>query len=114
MRTTETTPSQTELQTAQRMKALEKATATRRALKLMREELKAGRIDAWELLRGEADSRWEQLAVTMEIGKLLKATLGLPDTAFYDSKGTLVFTKQGPYTDQAALAADIRHYALQG
>jgi cytochrome c biogenesis protein CcmG/thiol:disulfide interchange protein DsbE len=49
-----------------------------------------------------------------EIGKLLKATLGLPDTAFYDSKGTLVFTKQGPYTDQAALAADIRHYALQG
>ena len=47
-----------------------------------------------------------------DIGKLLKATLGLPDTAFYDSKGTLVFTKQGPYTNQADLAADIRHYAL--
>jgi cytochrome c biogenesis protein CcmG/thiol:disulfide interchange protein DsbE len=48
-----------------------------------------------------------------DIGKLLKATLGLPDTAFYDSKGTLVFTKQGPYTSQADIVADIRHYALQ-
>jgi cytochrome c biogenesis protein CcmG/thiol:disulfide interchange protein DsbE len=49
-----------------------------------------------------------------DIGKLLKATLGLPDTAFFDSKGTLVFTKQGPYTSQADLVADIRKYALQG
>jgi cytochrome c biogenesis protein CcmG, thiol:disulfide interchange protein DsbE len=48
-----------------------------------------------------------------DIGKLLKATLGLPDTAFYDTKGTLVFTKQGPYTSQADLVADIRHYALR-
>ena len=48
-----------------------------------------------------------------DIGKLLKATLGLPDTAFYDSKGTLVFTKQGPYTSRADLVADIRRYALQ-
>jgi cytochrome c biogenesis protein CcmG/thiol:disulfide interchange protein DsbE len=48
-----------------------------------------------------------------EIGKLLKATLGLPDTAFYDSKGALVYTKQGPYTSQADLIADIRRYALR-
>ena len=47
-----------------------------------------------------------------EIDYLLKATIGLPDTAFYDRKGRLVYTKQGPYTDQAQLAADIRRYAL--
>src|SRR2546423_1532852 len=47
-----------------------------------------------------------------EIAYLLKATIGLPDTAFYDRKGTLVYTKQGPYKDQAELAADIRRYAL--
>lgn len=49
-----------------------------------------------------------------DIGKLLKATLGLPDTAFYDSRGRLVFTKQGPYSDQAELRADIHRYALSG
>jgi cytochrome c biogenesis protein CcmG, thiol:disulfide interchange protein DsbE len=49
-----------------------------------------------------------------DIGKLLKATLGLPDTAFYDSKGSLVFTKQGPYSNQAELLADIHRYALSG
>ncbi len=47
-----------------------------------------------------------------DIGKVLKATLGLPDTAIYDSTGKLVFTKQGPYTSQADLVADIRRYAL--
>jgi cytochrome c biogenesis protein CcmG/thiol:disulfide interchange protein DsbE len=49
-----------------------------------------------------------------KIGGLLKATLGLPDTSFYDSVGDLVFTKQGPYADQAALLADLRRYALSG
>ncbi len=49
-----------------------------------------------------------------KIGAVLKATLGLPDTSFYDRSGQLVFTKQGPYTDQAALLADIRRYALSG
>lgn len=39
---------------------------------------------------------------------------GLPATAFYDSRGELVYLKQGPYTDSAALEADVRHYALQG
>lgn len=42
----------------------------------------------------------------------LGATLGLPDTAFYDRAGKLVYLKQGPYTDEAHLRADIRHYAL--
>jgi cytochrome c biogenesis protein CcmG/thiol:disulfide interchange protein DsbE len=34
-----------------------------------------------------------------------------PASAFYDSEGELVFTKQGPYDTQAALAKDIRRYA---
>jgi len=42
----------------------------------------------------------------------LGATLGLPDTAFYDRSGKLVYLKQGPYTSPADLQADVRHYAL--
>lgn len=38
---------------------------------------------------------------------------GFPDTAFYDSSGELVFLKQGPYTDEAELEADLRRYALK-
>ncbi len=47
-------------------------------------------------------------AIAREIG----ATLGLPDTAFYDRHGKLVFLKQGPYTDHSELKADVEHYAL--
>jgi thiol-disulfide isomerase/thioredoxin len=39
---------------------------------------------------------------------------GLPDTAFYDREGELVYLKQGPYTEDGELEADIRRYALQG
>lgn len=39
-------------------------------------------------------------------------TGGYPDTAFYDSKGELVYVKRGPYTDLAGLRADIERYAL--
>ena len=39
---------------------------------------------------------------------------GLPDTAFYDRAGKLVYLKQGPYRDDAELEADVRRYALQG
>lgn len=39
--------------------------------------------------------------------------IGFPDTAFYDRAGKLVHLKQGPYTDQAQLEEDIRHYALE-
>jgi cytochrome c biogenesis protein CcmG, thiol:disulfide interchange protein DsbE len=46
-----------------------------------------------------------------EIAGEIKATLGLPDTAFYDRNGKLVYTKQGPYSSQAQLVADIKRYA---
>lgn len=36
---------------------------------------------------------------------------GLPDTAFYDKSGKLVNLKQGPYTDDSELEADVRRYA---
>ena len=39
---------------------------------------------------------------------------GLPDTAFYDRNGKLVFLKQGPYTDTSELEADVRRYAREG
>ena len=39
---------------------------------------------------------------------------GLPNTFFYDRDGELVYTHQGPYTDEAALDADIEKYALSG
>ncbi len=47
-----------------------------------------------------------------DIGNAIGATLGLPDTAFYDSQGKLVYLKQGPYSDEAELRADIERYAL--
>jgi cytochrome c biogenesis protein CcmG, thiol:disulfide interchange protein DsbE len=37
---------------------------------------------------------------------------GLPDTAFYDNRGELVYLKQGSYDDAAELRADIERYAL--
>jgi thiol-disulfide isomerase/thioredoxin len=39
---------------------------------------------------------------------------GLPDTAFYDRDGKLLYLKQGPYVDDSELEADVRHYALEG
>jgi cytochrome c biogenesis protein CcmG, thiol:disulfide interchange protein DsbE len=38
--------------------------------------------------------------------------VGLPDTAFYDRSGKLVYVKQGPYVHGSELEADVRHYAL--
>jgi cytochrome c biogenesis protein CcmG/thiol:disulfide interchange protein DsbE len=50
-----------------------------------------------------------------EILDSLGATLGgLPDTAFYDPSGELVFLKQGPYSENSELEADVRRYALKG
>ena len=49
-----------------------------------------------------------------EIAAEIKATLGFPSTAYYDSRGELVFTHQGVYADQGELLADIRTYALGG
>jgi cytochrome c biogenesis protein CcmG/thiol:disulfide interchange protein DsbE len=42
------------------------------------------------------------------IADSLGASLGLPDTAFYDAGGKLVYLKQGPYADDSELAADVR------
>jgi thiol-disulfide isomerase/thioredoxin len=45
------------------------------------------------------------------IATLMKATLGFPSTAFYDSKGELVYTRQGGYANEEDLRADIGRYA---
>ncbi len=47
-----------------------------------------------------------------DIAASLGASLGYPDTAFYDRQGKLVYLKQGPYSDAAELRADIERYAL--
>ncbi|HEX5984389.1 MAG TPA: TlpA disulfide reductase family protein [Solirubrobacterales bacterium] len=39
---------------------------------------------------------------------------GLPDTAFYDRSGELLYLKQGPYSNHSELEADLRRYALDG
>ncbi|HEU4739395.1 MAG TPA: TlpA disulfide reductase family protein [Solirubrobacterales bacterium] len=39
--------------------------------------------------------------------------IGLPDTAFYDKSGELVYLKQGPYSDNSELEEDVRRYALK-
>jgi thiol-disulfide isomerase/thioredoxin len=46
-----------------------------------------------------------------EIASEIEAPVNFPATAFYDSGGELVFTHQGVYEDEAALAADIERYA---
>jgi thiol-disulfide isomerase/thioredoxin len=47
-----------------------------------------------------------------EIKESLGAGFGLPDTAFYDRRGELVYLKQGPYSDASELRDDIRRCAL--
>jgi thiol-disulfide isomerase/thioredoxin len=49
-----------------------------------------------------------------DLADSIGASLGLPDTAFYDNAGTLVYLKQGPYDDYAELKADIERFALSG
>lgn len=38
---------------------------------------------------------------------------GLPDTAFYDRAGKLLYLKQGAYAHESELEADVRRYALK-
>ncbi len=38
---------------------------------------------------------------------------GFPNTAFYDRSGQLAYLHKGQYSDEAALEADMRRYALQ-
>lgn len=47
-----------------------------------------------------------------EIGEALGTVGGLPDTAFYDAAGRLVYLKQGQYAHGSELEADLRRYAL--
>lgn len=46
-----------------------------------------------------------------EIGAEIGAPVNFPATAFYDSSGELVFTRQGQYRDEAQLAAEIDRFA---
>jgi cytochrome c biogenesis protein CcmG/thiol:disulfide interchange protein DsbE len=48
------------------------------------------------------------------IARSLGAEVGLPDTAFFDKQGKLVYLKQGPYAHDSELEEDVRHYALEG
>jgi cytochrome c biogenesis protein CcmG, thiol:disulfide interchange protein DsbE len=48
-----------------------------------------------------------------KIAASIGATLGFPDTAFYDRRGELVYLKQGPYSKPAELEADVKRYALE-
>lgn len=48
------------------------------------------------------------------ISESIGAALGMPDTAFYDESGELVYLKLGPYDDFAELRTDIERYALAG
>jgi cytochrome c biogenesis protein CcmG, thiol:disulfide interchange protein DsbE len=47
-----------------------------------------------------------------DIKESLGAGFGVPDTAFYDRKGELVYLKQGPYAKGSDLRADIERCAL--
>ena len=48
-----------------------------------------------------------------DIADSLDASFGLPNTAFYDAKGELVYLKQGPYSEDTELEADVKRYALE-
>jgi cytochrome c biogenesis protein CcmG, thiol:disulfide interchange protein DsbE len=45
-----------------------------------------------------------------DVSKVFNGDRAFPVTAFYESGGDLVFTKQGGYSSQAAIAKDIRQY----
>ncbi|HEY1853900.1 MAG TPA: TlpA disulfide reductase family protein [Solirubrobacterales bacterium] len=48
-----------------------------------------------------------------KIARSLGADVGLPDTAFFDKRGKLVYLKQGPYAHDSELEEDVRRYALE-
>ena len=47
-----------------------------------------------------------------DIARSVGATVGLPDTAYFDADGKRVFLKQGQYASESDFAADIKRYAL--
>lgn len=48
------------------------------------------------------------------ISRIFRGGRAWPTTAFYNGKGELVFTHQGAYRDEEALARDIERYAVDG
>lgn len=46
-----------------------------------------------------------------KVAEVFRGVAAFPTTAFYDSRGDLVYVKQGQYRTEADLAADIRRYA---
>ena len=49
-----------------------------------------------------------------EVARVLGAERSFPTTTFYDREGRQVYTKQGGYASEAALAEDIREYTRSG
>ncbi len=47
----------------------------------------------------------------LKISARIKAVAAFPSTAFYDSKGELAYVKQGVYSTEEKLVADIERYA---
>jgi cytochrome c biogenesis protein CcmG/thiol:disulfide interchange protein DsbE len=47
------------------------------------------------------------------VARIFRGDRAFPTTAFYNREGDLVFTKQGGYASEAAVAKDIRQHALQ-
>jgi cytochrome c biogenesis protein CcmG, thiol:disulfide interchange protein DsbE len=48
-----------------------------------------------------------------EIARSFGPITGLPDTAFFDRQGKLVFLKQGPFAHESELEEAVRHYSLE-
>jgi cytochrome c biogenesis protein CcmG, thiol:disulfide interchange protein DsbE len=48
------------------------------------------------------------------IANRIQAGYGMPQTVYFDRRGTPVYTHVGPYPSAAALERDIRRYALGG
>jgi cytochrome c biogenesis protein CcmG, thiol:disulfide interchange protein DsbE len=46
-----------------------------------------------------------------KLAESLGVHLGFPGTAFYDKAGKLLYLKQGPYSKDSELEADVRRYA---
>jgi thiol-disulfide isomerase/thioredoxin len=46
-----------------------------------------------------------------KVARLFRGDRAFPTTAFYNGEGELVFTKQGGYASEAAVAKDIRQYS---
>ncbi len=50
---------------------------------------------------------------SQSIGSVLQAVGVVPQTVYFNARGTQVYTHAGPYETAAALETDIRRYALQ-